>query len=130
MIYRILAEAVVLVHLSFVVFAVCGGLLVCKWPRLAWGHLPVAVWAALVEFGGWICPLTPLENWLRLQGGDAGYGAGYVERYLLPFLYPGQMTRSLQIGLGMGVLAINVAVYAVAVQAARRRHQASSIANH
>jgi hypothetical protein len=111
MVYRILADVVVLVHLSFVVFAVLGGLLVLRWKRCLWMHLSAVAWAAAIEFGGWICPLTPLENWLRMRSGTPGYGVGFVEHYLLPVLYPASLTRGSQIALGVGVLLVNVAIY-------------------
>ena len=108
---RLAADAVLLIHFGFVLFVVLGGLLVWKWRRLAWLHLPAALWGALIEFTGWICPLTPLEN--RLRGGVAGggYPGSFIERYLLPLVYPAELTRELQIGLGLGVVALNLAVY-------------------
>jgi hypothetical protein len=112
MAYRMLADAVVLFHLLFVVFAVAGGLLALRWRWLPLAHLPALGWAAWVEFTGRICPLTPLENALRAAGGAAGYQGGFVEHYLLPVLYPAAITRELQWALGIGLLAFNAAVYA------------------
>lgn len=112
--YRVLADGVLLLHLLFILFVIGGGLLVLRRPSLAWVHLPVALWGALIEFAGWICPLTPLENTLRRMAGDAGYGGGFIEHYLLPIVYPGALTREIQIGLGLAVVAINVIVYALA----------------
>jgi hypothetical protein len=112
MAYRTLADAVVLFHLLFVVFAVAGGLLALRWRWLPLVHLPALGWAAWVEFSGRICPLTPLENALRTAGGAAGYEGGFVEHYLLPVLYPAALTRELQWTLGIGLLAFNAAVYA------------------
>ncbi|MDB5753418.1 MAG: hypothetical protein JWP65_3839 [Ramlibacter sp.] len=112
MAYRTLADAVVLFHLLFVVFAVAGGLLALRWRWLPLVHLPALGWAAWVEFSGRICPLTPLENALRTAGGAAGYEGGFVENYLLPVLYPAALTRELQWTLGIGLLAFNAAVYA------------------
>ena len=105
MIYRALADFVVLVHMAFVLFAALGGVLVFKWRRVAWFHIPAALWGALIEFVGWVCPLTPLENWLRRRGGEAGYQTGFIERYLLPLIYPAPVSRSLHIALGLLVLA-------------------------
>ncbi|WP_444633309.1 DUF2784 domain-containing protein [Cupriavidus oxalaticus] len=108
-----LADLVVIVHGLFIVFVVAGGLLVLRWPRLAWVHLPAAVWGVLIEWSGWICPLTPLENALRRAAGEAGYSGGFVERYLLPLIYPAGLTPAVQLWLGLVVLVVNVAVYAV-----------------
>ncbi len=107
----ILADLVVVVHLGFVLFVVLGGLAVLRWRRLVWFHLPAALWGAAIEFTGWVCPLTPLENALRHRAGQAGYEGGFVEHYLLPVLYPADLTRGVQIALGIAVLAINGAVY-------------------
>ena len=97
--YRFLADAVVLLHTAFVVFVVCGGLLVL-WRRwMAFVHLPAAVWGVYIEFSGRICPLTPLENHLRAMAGDAGYSGDFVDRYLMPVLYPPGLRRDVQIGL-------------------------------
>lgn len=112
MFYHLAANLVALTHFFFVVFVVLGGLLALRWRRVVWVHLPCALWGALIEFAGWICPLTPLENALRRQAGQAGYSGGFVEHYLVPVLYPVGLTRSLQIWLGVTVIVINVAVYA------------------
>jgi hypothetical protein len=111
LLYRLLADLIVVVHLGFVVFVVAGGLLVLRWRRVAWLHLPAAAWGALIELAGWVCPLTPLENRLRVLGGGTAYSGDFVERYLLPVLYPAQLTRGPQIALGLTVIILNVAVY-------------------
>jgi len=112
MTYRIVAGLVAVVHLSFVVFVMVGALLVLRWRWLTWIHLPTAVWGVLIEFGGWICPLTPLENWLRVRGGAAGYKETFLEHYVFATLYPAGLTRPTEVILGLIVLAVNVAVYA------------------
>ena len=108
---RLAADAVLFAHFLFVVFVVAGGLLVLRWPRLAWLHLPAAAWGVLIEFAGWLCPLTTLENRLRTAAGDAGYGGGFVEHYLLPVVYPAGLTRTDQFVLGGILLAVNGAIY-------------------
>ena len=120
MIYRSLADLVLTLHLGFVLLVVFGGLLVMRWPRLAWIHVPAAVWGVLIEYAGWICPLTPLENWLRSRGGEAGYAGGFVEHYLLPTLYPQGLTRGTQFVLGSLVLVINAAAYGALLMRTRR----------
>ena len=111
MTYGILAELVVALHFGFVLFVVLGGLLALRWPWLVYLHLPAALWGALIEFRGWICPLTPLEKRLREAGGLAGYQGGFIEHYILPVLYPAGLTRGVQLTLGLTVIAINVLVY-------------------
>ena len=105
------ADGLVLLHLAFVVFAVLGGLLVYRWPRAAWLHLPAVAWGAMIEFNNWICPLTPLEQRLRLAAGEGGYSGGFVEHYLLPLLYPQGLTAAIQFALGVFVLAVNAMIY-------------------
>ncbi|RWA48960.1 hypothetical protein AU476_31445 [Cupriavidus sp. UYMSc13B] len=120
-----LADLVVIMHGLFILFVVAGGLLVLRWPRVAWLHLPAAVWGVLIEWSGWICPLTPLENTLRQTAGQAGYSGGFVERYLLPLIYPAGLTPAVQLWLGLVVLGVNVAVYALwwrRRRAARHHH--------
>lgn len=112
MIHRLLADAVLLLHLAFILFVVLGGFLARRWPRLAWLHLPAAVWGASIEIAGGICPLTPLENWLRRMGGEAGYGGSFIEHYLLAVIYPDGLTRRSQLLLALGVVVINIAAYA------------------
>ncbi|MCW5799098.1 MAG: conserved membrane protein of unknown function [Nitrospira sp.] len=109
--YGIGADVVLLLHLGFVLFVIGGGLLLVKWRRLVWGHLPAVVWGALVEFAGWICPLTPLENRLRGLAGESAAEADFIGRYLPPLLYPPALTREIQILLGMVVLLVNLALY-------------------
>jgi hypothetical protein len=110
--YRLLADFVVILHLAFVAFALFGGLLAPKWKRIVWLQAPAALWAAAIEFGGWICPLTPLEIWLREQGGETGYRSDFIGYYVLPLLYPAGLTREMQFVLGALVLAVNIAGYA------------------
>jgi hypothetical protein len=119
--YRLLADLTVLLHLAFVLFVVLGGLLALRWPRVLWWHLPAVVWGALVEFTGWICPLTPLENWFRIRGDQAAYDSDFVMEYVLPVLYPASLTRPMQIVLGALVLCVNVAVYFVLWRRGTRR---------
>jgi hypothetical protein len=107
----LLADLIVLLHIAFIAFVVTGGLLSLRWPRAAWLHLPAAAWAAAVEFFGWICPLTPLENALRQASGAGAYGGDFVPRYLLPILYPAGLTAQIQMLLGIGVLVVNAAIY-------------------
>lgn len=125
MIYRTLADVVLVFHLCFAVFAGIGGLLVLRWRRLGWLHVPCAIWGALIMFAGWICPLTPLENELRRRGGQAGYAGGFIEHYAVSVLYPQGLTRALQFGIGTGVVIINVAVYGPMLARGRRRRRES-----
>lgn len=111
MVYRALADAVLVLHLAFILFVVLGGLLVLRRRWLVWLHLPVVAWGILIEFAGWICPLTPLENWLRTQGGDRGFSGGFINHYLVSLIYPEGLTRELQWLLGALVLAINAGIY-------------------
>jgi len=117
--YHALADTVVLAHVSFVLFVALGGLLALRWPRVAWAHIPAATWGVLVEWADWMCPLTPLESWLRAGGG--GDAAGFIARHLVPVLYPATLTRDMQVILGALALLVNVCVYRrVIVQAGRR----------
>ena len=111
MLYRVLANLVVALHVAFILFAVLGGLLVLRWKLCAWIHVPAFLWAALIAFAGWVCPLTPLENWLRERGGAIGYVSGFTEHYILPVLYPAVLTRRLQLVLGLLVLGVNLGIY-------------------
>jgi Protein of Unknown function (DUF2784) len=111
LLYQLLADLIVLAHVAFVVFAVLGGLLAARWRWLVWIHLPAVIWAAIVEFFGWFCPLTPLENWLRQRGGERGYTSDFIARYILPTLYPEELTREVQIALGAFVILINLKIY-------------------
>jgi hypothetical protein len=121
LIYRALADLILALHLVFVLFVVLGGLLVLRWPRAAWLHVPAAIWGVLIEYTGWICPLTPLENSLRTRGGEAGYNGGFIEHYIQPLLYPAGLTRSTQVVLGSLVLVLNLTAYRIALSRMRRR---------
>jgi len=122
MMFRLLADVLVLIHGTFVLFVVLGALLVLRQPRLAWLHLPAAIWGAAIELGGWICPLTPLENALRHRAGQAGYSGGFIEHYFLPLLYPAGLTRETQLLFGGLVAVLNLALYAIlAARLARKR---------
>lgn len=121
MLWRLLADSVVILHGAFVVFVALGGLLVL-WRRVfLWLHPPAALWGFSIEVLGWVCPLTYLENALRRAGGEAGYADSFVERYLMPLIYPVDLTRELQLALAAAVVTINVAVYAAVLARLRRR---------
>src|SRR5437764_11976648 len=98
--YHALADTVVLAHVSFVLFVALGGLLALRWPRVALAHIPVAIYGAAIEFVGFLCPLTPLENALRRRGGEAGYSGGFIDHYFTAAIYPDGLTRHAQITLG------------------------------
>jgi hypothetical protein len=124
MLYGVLADVVVALHFLFVVFVVGGGLLVLRRPWLARVHLPVAAYGALIEFVGFICPLTPMEKWLRRLAGEGGYEGGFIAHYILPVLYPRGLTREVQLALGLIVIGVNAAVYWVVWRRGRRRKRA------
>jgi len=111
MVYHALSNLVLIVHLAFVLFAVLGGFLVLKWKSLAWVHVPALLWGALIELAGWVCPLTPLENWLREKDGGLVYRTDFIEHYILSLLYPATLPRSSQIFLGLLVLSVNLGLY-------------------
>jgi hypothetical protein len=101
----------VLIHFLFVLFSSLGALLIIRWRKILWLHLPAAFWAAGIEFSGTLCPLTPLENWLRIRGGGAGYAGDFIGQYLLRLVYPSGLTRKTQIILGSIVVGINLGIY-------------------
>ena len=119
MAYRAAADAILVAHLAFVLFVVFGALLVLRWPRAAWLHIPAVVWAAFIEFSGTNCPLTPLEVALRQRAGQAGYGGGFIDHYVVSLLYPEGLTQNTQAMLGAVLVAITAAIYVVAFR--RRR---------
>ena len=124
MTYRILAELVLVVHFCFVLFVVLGGLLALRWPSILWLHLPALVWGILVECFFWTCPLTPLENWFRRLGGEAGYEGGFLEHYISLILYA-NISREFQMMLGLSLLGVNVLIYSLVIIRRRRIRDAS-----
>ena len=111
MIALILADAVLLLHLTFVLFVLFGGLLALKWEKAPWLHLPAAAWGVFVEFSGWVCPLTPLEIRLREQGGASSYADDFIGHYLQALLYPESLNRNTQLIFGTVALLVNGAIY-------------------
>jgi hypothetical protein len=120
-VYLFLADSVLVLHFLFVMFVLAGGLLVLRWPRLAWLHLPAVVWGVVVEMMGWICPLTPLENRFRALAGAEVYSGDFIQRYCLPVMYPEGLTPQIQMLLGLLVMVLNVAIYAVLIRRRWRR---------
>jgi len=111
MVYRILADLVAVIHFAFIVFVLLGALLLLRWPRVMWLHLPAAIWGVAIEFAGWFCPLTRLENWLLRRAGESGYEGGFVAHYIFALIYPAGLTRGVEVILGIIVLALNVGLY-------------------
>ena len=121
MIYRIAADAILLLHLAFTLFAVLGGLLVLRRPALLWLHLAAVLWGVAIEWADWICPLTPLENFLRERGGEAGYAGGFIEHYIVLLLYPENLAIELRYLLGLGLVATNLIIYGYVFLARHRQ---------
>ncbi len=124
--FHLSANAVLLIHLAFILFAVCGAALAFRWRWIPYVHLPAAAWAFFVEATGRICPLTYLENRLREQAGQSGYADGFIEHYLLPIIYPAGLTHSIQIWLAVFVVAINASIYARLVRRRITRREATN----
>lgn len=123
MVFGLLADLVLLLHLAFILFVVAGGFLALRWRWLAWIHLPMAAWGAVIEMGTWVCPLTWLELDLLAAAGQAGYEGGFLDRYLVPLIYPGGLTRRGHLLLGLAVVVVNAVAYLLYIYAgARRRH--------
>jgi hypothetical protein len=120
-IYGALADGVLLFHFAFIVFVVGGGVAVLRWHWVALLHVPSFLWGTALEFAGWICPLTPLELHLRALAGAGGYEVRFLEHYLLRLIYPGSLTRGMQIAIGAGVLAVNGLIYAHLLRRTRAR---------
>ena len=123
-VYALLAGGVLLLHLAFVLFVALGALLALRWRWIRWLHVPAAIWGVAIEFGGWLCPLTPLENRLRERAGEATYTGDFISRYLAPVIYPDGLTRDAQVALGVAVLLFNAVVYAALFRRAKRQRLA------
>lgn len=114
MFHALLADGLLVLHALFVLFAATGAGLLFRWPRLAWLHLPAALWGTWIELSGGICPLTPLENHFRLAAGQAGYRGDFLAHYLHALLYPAGLSGDGQWWLGILLALVNVALYALA----------------
>jgi hypothetical protein len=123
--YQFLADMLLCLHLAFIVFVLLGGLLLLRWPRLVWLHVPAMLWAVFVEVTAWVCPLTPLENYYRALAGGNMYHGDFIERYLLPLIYPAGLTPSIQLVLAGVVTALNVIIYTLLISIRKRKHRAS-----
>ncbi len=123
--YGLLADVLVVLHVAFIVFALLGALLVARWPRVAWLHLPAMAWAVLVEINSWVCPLTPWEQALRAAAGQGGYRGGFVEHYVLPVLYPAVLTAHIQWVLALVVVVVNAVLYSRVLRRAWRSNGSS-----
>ena len=119
----LIAELIVLLHFAFIVFVFVGGLLVVKWWKVAFVHVPCFLWAVLIEFAGWICPLTPLEIRFREAAGGTSYTGGFVDHYIMPMIDPAGLTRNIQIGIGITIIVINVFFYAWAIARQRKKRR-------
>ena len=121
MIYSFLADLLVVFHLVFILYVIAGAMLIFKWPKMLWIHLPSCFWGMTVEFTGWICPLTPWEIQLRRLAGEEGYTRSFIEHYLIPIIYPSGLTREIQMLLGGIVLIINLSLYTLILIIRRKK---------
>lgn len=122
--YQFLADIVLVAHFAFVVFVLAGGLLLLRWPRLVWMHLPAVAWVVFIEVAGWVCPLTPLENYFRALAGGNVYQGDFIGRYLLPLIYPASLTPTIQLILAGVVIVFNLTIYTVIIRVRKRARQA------
>jgi hypothetical protein len=120
MLYQLAADLIVFLHFAFILFVLFGGLLVYKWHWLIWLHIPAAIWGALIEIVGWVCPLTPLENWLYQASGGDIYSGSFIERYLTPIIYPSGLNKEMFIMMGVIVIVVNVIVYTILIVKTRK----------
>jgi hypothetical protein len=120
MLYLFLAHLALTLHVAFIVFVVLGGLLVAWRGWVAWAHIPAAIWGVLITVFGWTCPLTPLEIYFRRRAGQAGYTEGFIEHYVVSLIYPGGLTQTGFVLLGLAVLGVNVAIYTWICRRTRR----------
>jgi hypothetical protein len=125
MIYRLLADLVLVAHLTFIVFVIAGGLLTLRWAWAPLVHLPAALWGVFIEVSGAVCPLTPLENALRFAAGSRGYSGGFIEHYLVPVVYPADLSHLIQLTLAGLVVLANVLAYLVVCRRRRCRPRAA-----
>ncbi len=120
----LLADLIVILHFSFILFVILGGLLVIKWKKFICLHMPAAIWGMLIEFFGWFCPLTTLENQLRQNKNGEAYSSGFIEHYIIPLIYPEGLTREIQIAMGIAVIIINLLIYSLVIK--KWKHKPSS----
>ena len=120
MLSGLLADAVLVVHGLFIVWAALGAVAVWRWPKLALLHLPALAWAVWIEVSGGICPLTPLENSLRRAAGQTGYSGGFIDHYVGGAIYPDGLTRQTQWVIAGVMLTINVVLYGLMMVRVRR----------
>lgn len=111
MLYQLCADLIVLFHFAFILFVIFGGLTVFRWPKLAWLHVPIVLWAIGIECAGFICPLTPLENFFRTRAGEGGYDGGFIEHYIVAIIYPQGLTRQIQFILAALLIVTNLSFY-------------------
>lgn len=123
--YKLAADLLVLIHLGFIIFVVLGGLLVLRWPKAVWVHIPAAFWGAWIEFAGGVCPLTPLEQSLRARAGADNYDGGFIDHYIIPIIYPPGFTPQTAELLGYFVLGINLLIYSIVVYRRFRRQNSA-----
>ena len=121
MIYSFLADLLVVFHLVFILYGIAGAMLIFKWPKTIWLHLPSCFWGMTVEFTGWICPLTPWEIQLRRLAGEEGYTESFIEHYLILIIYPSGLNREIQMLLGSIVLIVNLSLYTLILIKRRKR---------
>lgn len=115
MLYKFLADIVLILHLFFILFVLFGAILAFKFPKIVWFHLPIATYGALITFYRWICPLTPLENYFRALAGEQGYEGGFIAHYILPVIYPSGVTTGLTITMGLTVIIWNGIIYGLLI---------------
>ena len=126
MFFNLFADLVLALHFTFICFVLMGAFLLLKWPRVIYLHIPAIIWGILIEAKGWICPLTPLEQWFRFQAGQSGYKTGFIEHYLLPVIYPSGLTQNIQIVFAIFVFLINLIIYSWLILRHKRPDQNKS----
>jgi hypothetical protein len=127
--YRIAADIIMLLHMLFTLFVMFGSLLALYKRWIVWLHIPVVLWGVAIAVIGWICPLTPLENAIRIAAGQEGYSGGFVEHYLITIIYPDGLTRRGQLILAGLIIVVNILLYGFVLRKKRAKKKKSSVNN-
>jgi hypothetical protein len=109
--YEFLATLTLIIHFLFIIFVIFGGLLFFIKAWTLYFHIPAFIYGAYVEFTQSICPLTYLENYFLTKANLASYSTSFIQNYLYAIIYPINLTKQIQISLGIILIIINLIIY-------------------
>ena len=118
--YELAANLTLIIHFVFIIFVVFGALLYFVLTKIIFVHVPALIWGIYMELTHSICPLTYLENFLLQKANLSTYSEGFIQHYLVPIVYPNNLTEDFQTFLAVVLMIVNLIIYGLIISKSKK----------